>query len=53
MAGKISKKWGGVVEEAISDADTFHVEFPPTWTNSDKAVFLAAAFSVDLDCFEN
>ena len=50
--GRISKKWGGLVRESMSDADTFSVQFPSVWKAKEKALLLAAAFAVDMDFFE-
>jgi uncharacterized protein YxjI len=50
----ISKKWGGVLREAFTDADTYRVEFGDArWTEEQRAVILAAAISIDFDFFEN
>jgi hypothetical protein len=50
----ISKKWGGVLREAFSGADTFRIEFgDASWTEEQRAVILAAALSIDFDFFEN
>ena len=50
--GVITKKWGGLLKEAFTDADKFKVEFPQ-WNESQKAVALAAAVCIDLDYFED
>jgi hypothetical protein len=50
----ISKKWGGMLREVFSDADTFRVEFGTSpWTDGQRAVIFAAALSIDFDFFEN
>ena len=50
----ISKKWGGVLREVFSDADTYRVEFgTSTWTETQRALIFAAAISIDFDFFEN
>lgn len=51
--GEISKKWSGFTQEYITDADRFRVTFGDGWTTEQKAVLLAAAFSIDFDFFEN
>ena len=51
--GEISKKWSGFTQEYITDADRFRIAFGDGWTAEQKAVLLAAAFSVDYDFFEN
>lgn len=50
--GVISKKWGGFMREAFTDADKFHVEFPKSFSAPEKAIALASALSIDLDYFE-
>ena len=50
----ISKKWGGLLKEAYTDADKFRIEFKdPRLTIEEKGVLLAAALSIDFDYFEN
>jgi len=50
----ISKKWGGVLREVFTDADTYRVDFGDArWTDEHRAVILAAAISIDFDFFEN
>ncbi len=50
----ISKKWGGVLREVFTDADTYRVEFGgANWTDEQRAVILATAISIDFDFFEN
>lgn len=50
----ISKKWGGVLREYVTDADKFRIEFhSPTLTLQQKAVLFGAALSIDFDYFEN
>lgn len=50
----VSKKWGGVLKEIFSDADTFRLHFGvKEWTEAQRAVLLAAAISVDFDFFED
>lgn len=51
--GKITKKWSGLVQEGISDADNFGVEFPVDWPVECKALFLGAVFLIDFVHFEN
>jgi uncharacterized protein YxjI len=52
-AATISKKWGGMLREAFTDADTYRVEFGTGWNEEQRAVILAAAISIDFDFFEN
>lgn len=50
----ITKKWGGVLTEAFTDADTYLVDFASdNWTEAQRAVILATAISIDFDFFEN
>ena len=52
--GLVSKKYDGMAQEAFTDADTFYVELPDeTWNAEQKSLFLALAFSIDLDHFED
>ena len=40
----ISKKWGGVVREFFTDADTFMIDFGSgEWTDDQRRVIFAAA----------
>ena len=51
---KITKQWSGISREMFSVADTFHVEFTDsTLPESIRWLILGAAFSIDLDFFEN
>ena len=50
--GKITKKWGGMVKERFTTADDFEVELPADYSEAQKAILLAAVFSIDMDCFE-
>ncbi|HZN58808.1 MAG TPA: phospholipid scramblase-related protein [Planctomycetota bacterium] len=52
--GRISKKWGGLLREMFTDADTFGVEFThPELPAELKKLLLGATFLVDFTCFEN
>ncbi|CAM2005312.1 phospholipid scramblase-related protein [Acanthopleuribacter pedis] len=52
--GMISKKWGGLLKEAFTDADNFLIDFGETnWTPAQRAVIFATAISIDFDFFEN
>jgi uncharacterized protein YxjI len=52
-AGLITKKWGGVVREMFTDADTFHVDYQsPQLTADERALLLAAGLFIDLQYFE-
>ena len=50
----ISKKWGGVFREFLTDADTYGIDFSKgQFSESQRAVLFAAAISIDFDFFEN
>jgi len=50
----VSKKWGGLLREYVSDADKFRIEFTsPSLTLAEKTIIFAAALSIDFDYFEN
>lgn len=50
----IAKKWGGVLREVFTDADTYLIDFARhPWTSAQRAVILATAISIDFDFFEN
>jgi len=50
----IGKKWGGLLREVFTDADTFGVDFSQAaWAPEERAVIFAAAVSIDFDFFEN
>ncbi len=51
--GKISKKWGGMVKEMFTAADTFGVEFQRDTHPDVKKLLLIATFLIDFCCFEN
>ena len=52
--GCISKKWGGLLKEAFTDADCFLVDYGQgMWSDNQKAVILATAISIDFDFFED
>ena len=49
----VSKRWGGVLREAFTDADTFRVDFGSNgFSAQQRAVIFAAAISIDFDFFE-
>ncbi len=51
--GRITKEWSGMFREAMSDADTFKVEFSDLQPGNDfRLLLLASAFAIDLDFFE-
>ncbi|WP_394823122.1 phospholipid scramblase-related protein [Pendulispora albinea] len=48
----IAKKWGGVVRELFTDADTFRVDYQPELSPPERALVLAASLFIDLQYFE-
>jgi uncharacterized protein YxjI len=50
--GLITKKWGGLLKEAFTDADRFGVSFKGL-SEAQKVVIFAAAISIDFDFFED
>lgn len=51
---KITKKWGGMMREALTAADTFRVEYTDvSLSESLRWLTLGAAFAIDLDFFES
>lgn len=51
--GRISKQWGGLLREALTDADDFGLQFPLDLDVKVKAVLLGATFLIDYMFFEN
>jgi len=50
--GKITKKWTGIGNEFLTDADTFHLTFPKDLDVAVKATLLGAALLIDFAFFE-
>jgi len=50
--GVIKKKWGGLLKELFTDADTFGVEVAPHVPVEVRKLLLVATFLVDFTCFE-
>ena len=51
---RITKQWSGFGREMFTDADTFGIQFTDGNADQDfRLLMLAAAFSIDLDFFEN
>ncbi|XP_077021907.1 phospholipid scramblase 3 isoform X1 [Tamandua tetradactyla] len=44
--GRISKQWGGLLQEALTDADDFSLQFPQDLDVKMKAVLLGATFLI-------
>ena len=45
------KKIGKIFHCKKKGSDNFLLQFPKDWQNSEKALFLAAALTIDMDCF--
>ncbi|XP_064438704.1 phospholipid scramblase 3 isoform X4 [Mirounga angustirostris] len=50
--GRISKQWGGLFQEALTDAEDFGLQFPLDLDVRVKAVLLGATFLIDYMFFE-
>jgi uncharacterized protein YxjI len=48
----VKKRWGGLVREAFTDADSFGIEFAPELGPDERALVLAAGLFIDLQYFE-
>lgn len=48
----VKKRWGGVLREAFTDADSFSIEFAPEIGPEERALVLAAGLFIDLQYFE-
>lgn len=54
QVGLISKRWGGLLREAFTDADTFGIEFGHAELPMEtKKLLLLGIFLIDFACFEN
>ncbi len=51
--GHIKKKWGNLLKEFFTDADTFGVDLSRELEINDKAIVFSTSIIVDLDHFEN
>ncbi|MCB9878682.1 MAG: scramblase [Planctomycetes bacterium] len=51
--GAIRKKWGGLLKEMFTDADTFGLECEPHVPVEVRSILLVATFLIDFTCFEN
>lgn len=50
----ITKKWAGLGQEWLTDADKFGIQFTnDNWTLEQRACVFAAALTIDFDFFEN
>lgn len=54
VVGTISKRWGGILKEALTDADDFILTRGGTsaWPPEHQALVLAAVFAIDREYFE-
>ena len=52
-SGQIRKKWGGLLKEGFTDADTFGVTFPPQFDARLRGLILGAVFLIDFVHFED
>ena len=53
QGAEVTKRWGGLLKEAFTDADTFKVDFGNgPLTPQQRAILFAAAISIDFDFFE-
>lgn len=50
--GKITKKWGGIFKEMVTDADDFYITFAIDLDVNTKALILGACFLIDIMYFE-
>ena len=50
--GRIGKRWGGVLREGFTDADTFGISFPAGFDATTKSILLGATFLIDFAHFE-
>ena len=51
--GKVTKCFGGVIKEAMSDNDTFRIDFPKESTRKQRALLLGATLLLDINFFES
>jgi len=51
--GKITKKWAGIGNEFLTDAETFHLTFPKDLDVAVKATLIGAALLIDFTFFES
>ena len=52
--GRIVKKWGGIIKEVFTDADTFSIQFSDVERSQEiRLLLIASAFAIDLDFFES
>ncbi len=52
VVGTLRKRWGGLLKEMFTDADTFGVEVAPEVPVEVRKLLLVATFLVDFTCFE-
>jgi len=47
VIGCIHKRWGGVLRELFTDADTFDIQFPANAEAKDRMLLIAAVYLLD------
>jgi len=53
QVGVISKRWGGLLREMFTDADTFGVEWSQQLPEEVRKLLVLGTFLIDFTCFEN
>ena len=53
ICGAVVKEWGGVIKEALSDADCYNINLPADWDDNIKLLVLCSTFLIDFVHFEN
>ena len=52
--GRVTKKWGGLLREMFTDADTFGIEYEGgADMDALRMVLICSTFLIDFTCFEN
>ncbi|MFT5051983.1 MAG: hypothetical protein ACI8QZ_003414 [Chlamydiales bacterium] len=52
--GRVSKRWGGLLREMFTDADTFGIEYSDgPEMEALRTTLICATFLIDFTCFEN
>jgi uncharacterized protein YxjI len=54
QVGVITKRWGGILKEVFTDSDRYLAQVDPEleWGDTERAIILAAAITIDFDYFE-
>lgn len=45
--GAIYKRWGGLIKEIFTDADTYDIQFPKDSDHNDRLLMIAACLMLD------